>query len=52
MSEKPANKSHQQYGSIEAGWTIKGFQVWCKRCDINIINLDLQGNKVAIRSAD
>jgi hypothetical protein len=52
VSEKPAHKSPREYASIEAGWTKKGFQAWCKKCEMNIINLDLLGNKVAIRGAE
>lgn len=45
LKEKPKNKSPQEWSSIEAGWTIHGFQVWCKRHDKNIFNADLKGNK-------
>lgn len=45
VREKPKHKSPQEWGSIEAGWTVRGFQVWCKRHDVNIMNVDLKGNK-------
>ncbi len=47
LLEKPQHKSPREFSDIEAGWTIKGFQVWCKRHDINIANFDLLEHKVA-----
>ncbi len=48
LDEKPSHLSPHEYCSMEAGWTIKGFQVWCKKHDRNIVNFDLMGNKVAV----
>lgn len=48
LKEKPNNVSPHEYCSIEAGWTLKGFQVWCKRHDVNIASFDLMGCKVAM----
>ena len=31
---------------IEVGWTKKGFQVWCKRHNTNIVHIDFKGQKV------
>jgi hypothetical protein len=30
---------------LEAGWTPRGLQVWCKACDNNVINIDFEGDK-------
>lgn len=29
--------------NIEAGWTPKGFQVWCRNHDCNIVHVDFEG---------
>ncbi len=31
--------------NIEAGWTVVGFQVWCRNHDCNIIHFDFEGHK-------
>lgn len=30
---------------LEIGWTKKGLQVWCRRHDGNIVNIDFEGQK-------
>lgn len=35
----------QEYSRLECGWTKKGFQVWCIRHDVNVINFDLMGQQ-------
>lgn len=37
--------SPSEYQNIEVGWTKHGIQVWCKRHDCNIINIDFEGQK-------
>lgn len=39
----PPNTTPREWSAIEAGWTDIGFQVWCKRCEKNIIHLDFEG---------
>lgn len=34
-----------KHQDIECGWTQAGFQVWCRRCHLNIIHMDFQGQK-------
>jgi len=34
--------SPRDYQQIEAGWTEDGFQVWCKRHDLNIMHVTWQ----------
>lgn len=45
LKDKPDGISPRNWSSIEAGWTELGFQVRCKRCDMNIIHMDFDGNK-------
>ncbi len=43
------DKSMRDYSSIECGWTVKGLQIWCKRHETNIINLDFEGHTLKAR---
>lgn len=38
--------SPREYAEVEVGWTKKGFQVWCKRHEMNIVHVDFLGQKV------
>ena len=42
---KPSGINPREYAQIETGFTKLGIQVWCKRCDLNIIHVDFQGKK-------
>jgi hypothetical protein len=44
----PDGMSPREWIRIEVGWTEKGLQVWCTRCEKNIISLDFMGQKVGI----
>lgn len=46
IKDKPQDVSPREWARLEAGWTVKGIQVWCARCEMNIINLDFKGEKV------
>lgn len=46
VDKRPDNLSPREWVAIEVGWTQKGLQVWCVRCEKNIINLDFLGQKV------
>jgi len=37
------NLSPREYAQIEIGWTDEGFQVWCKRHEVNVMDVDFQG---------
>ena len=50
VQQRPENLSPREWVHIESGWTEKGFQVWCVRCEKNIINIDFQGQKVGTLS--
>jgi hypothetical protein len=41
----PQGVSPQEWAQIECGWTELGFQVWCRRCNCNIIHVDFEGEK-------
>lgn len=41
----PPGKSPREWASVEVGFTILGIQVWCKRCERNILHMDFQGKK-------
>ncbi len=43
--EVPEGVSMQEYALYECGWTVEGFQVWCRRHDANIIHMDFEGQK-------
>lgn len=43
---RPENMSPRNWVAIEVGWTPKGIQVWCVRCEKNVIHLDFLGQKV------
>lgn len=45
LKTKPNGISPRAWVSIEAGWTPLGFQVWCKRCEMNVIHMDFEGQK-------
>lgn len=46
LDELPPKTSPSEWARIAVGWTKKGFQIWCVRHDINIMNYDLKGQKV------
>lgn len=45
--DKPSETSPREWGRLEIGWTPKGIQVWCTRCEMNVVAYDFQGMKVA-----
>lgn len=45
IENKPKGISPADYQSIECGWTDIGIQVWCKRCQLNIIHIDFEGQR-------
>lgn len=40
MPDKPSNVTPAEWAQIEVGWTSFGIQVWCRRCDANMIHID------------
>jgi hypothetical protein len=45
MDDKPATLTPMEWSKTQAGWTTMGFQVWCNRCEVNIIHMDFGGVK-------
>lgn len=48
----PRTETMQSFSQIEAGWTKKGFQVWCVRHNCNIAHIDFMGQKIRLAEAD
>lgn len=45
MPKLPVGQSPQEWSRLDCGWTTLGFQVWCRRCNVNIIHFDFEGHK-------
>ena len=45
LAEKPEGTSPREWASLEVGWTQLGIQVWCKRHECNVLNVDFEGKK-------
>jgi len=43
LKDKPADIAARDWVKIEAGWTRRGLQLWCRRCEINILHIDFEG---------
>ena len=48
LEELPKGTAPRDWTDNEVGWTEKGLQVWCKRHEMNVINLDFCGQKVSL----
>jgi hypothetical protein len=33
-------------GKLAVGWTEKGLQIWCEKCNKNVLALDFMGQQV------
>ena len=40
---KASDLSPREYAQIEVGWTKPGFQIWCKRHEVNVMDVDFGG---------
>ena len=49
LEEIPEGVSPREWARLEVGWTKEGLQVWCKRHEMNVVDLDFLGQKVAAR---
>ncbi len=38
-------QSPRDYASLEIGYTKRGFQVWCKRHECNVVHIDLEAHQ-------
>ena len=41
--------SPRDYAQLEVGYTETGLQVWCKRHEINVLNLDFDRQTVKVK---
>ena len=45
IAEIPNGISPRDWMRLEIGWTVQGFQVWCKRHDCNVVHMDFESHK-------
>ena len=45
LGDKPSDISPKDWSRTQAGFTEIGLQVWCNRCDMNIVHIDFQGRR-------
>tara|TARA_Y100000034_G_scaffold132045_1_gene194130 strand:+ start:1842 stop:2084 length:243 start_codon:yes stop_codon:yes gene_type:complete len=45
LNDRPSNTSPSEWSSLEVGSTKLGIQVWCKRCQKNVMHVDFEGQK-------
>jgi hypothetical protein len=45
LKDLPAGMSLREWASLEAGFTPLGVQVWCKRCEANIVHIDFESQQ-------
>lgn len=45
IKELPKGESPSSYSRTQAGWTARGLQVWCARHDVNVLNIDFEGQQ-------
>jgi hypothetical protein len=38
-------KSPAEYATLEVGTTKRGFQIWCRRHDCNVMHVDFEGHR-------
>lgn len=43
LPKRPDNISPSEWTRLNVGFTARGLEVWCARCNISIINLDFNG---------
>jgi hypothetical protein len=44
MQEKPDGISPADWSKLDVGSTPIGFQVWCRRCEANVLHIDFEGH--------
>jgi hypothetical protein len=45
LPDKPENVSPMEWAKTQVGFTPLGVQVWCNRCDCNVMHVDFEGAK-------
>lgn len=48
LASMPKGSSPEQWARTQSGWTPWGLQVWCTRCQRDIIHIDFMGQRVGI----
>lgn len=46
LKELPAGVSPMTWEKLEIGWTPQGIQIWCRRHDLNVLDLDFRKQNV------
>lgn len=45
LDEMPGGFSPREWAQLEAGWTVEGIQIWCRRHECNVMHMDFQGHQ-------
>ena len=43
--DRPEDQSPQEWARLDVGFTKLGIQIWCWRCEKNVMHIDFQGMK-------
>lgn len=43
LLDRPDDISPADWGRLEVGFTLIGLQLWCRRCDKNVLSIDFEG---------
>ena len=43
LAARPATESPATWSRLDVGYTEMGLQVWCRRCDVNVMHVDYEG---------
>lgn len=43
--DRPDGIAPRDWAKLSVGWTELGFQVWCNRCNVNVVHVDFEGCK-------
>lgn len=46
MAGRSDAASLRDYAALEAGFTPRGVQIWCKRHDLNVCHIDFEGRRL------
>lgn len=44
-NEEARNASPAEFSRTQAGWTPRGLQIWCWRHNVNVTNIDFEGQQ-------
>ena len=45
MPQKPSSEAPMDWAKLSVGFTKLGIQVWCNRCEANVLHVDFEGQK-------